>query len=325
MVVSRNVGSPGVGSINSARAGLLLAEGRRFFAAGVTRDLRFRRGALRALSAELEKRSDAALDALHSDLGKPALEAWLSELHFLRSEIKLALKGLSGWAKARRVRNPFYFLPARSEVRREPFGVALVASPWNYPLQLALSPIISAIAAGNCVVLKPSELAPASSAFLSELVAAVFEPGHVAVVEGGAETGAALLEQPFDLFFYTGGEKVGRLYAQAAARHLAPAILELGGKCPCIVDSEADLDLAVGRIVANKYFNAGQTCVAPDFVLVPSALRRDFVAKAVAEMERLYGAPGRPDMATIVNAAHYARLHSLFGEGAIRDGDQEKQ
>ena len=323
MVVDENVGSSEFGSKFASGASRVVGEQRRFFDAGSTRKLGFRSDSLRALAAELEKRTDASLAALAADLGKPALEGWLSELHFLRLEIKLALRGLSGWAKPQRVRNPFYFLPARSEIRREPFGVVLIASPWNYPLQLALSPLISAVAAGNCAVLKPSELAPASSAFLAEIVAAVFDPGHVAVVEGDAETGAVLLDHPFDLFFYTGGEKVGRLYAEAAARNLAPAVLELGGKCPCVVDSEVDLDRTVERIVANKFFNAGQTCVAPDFVLVPASRRDEFVAKAVAETERLYGGGCKPDLARIVNRRHYERLQSLLGKGAIRIGDDD--
>ena len=185
-----------------------------YFAAGHARDLEARRGSLRRLAAALERRSEEALAALAEDLGKPALEAWLAELHFVRSEIDLAVRHLPRWAQPRRYGSPFYFLPARSEVRHEPQGRVLIAGPWNNPLLLALSPVIAAVGAGNCVTLKPSEQAPASSRFLASLLGEVFEPGHVAVVEGGAETGAALIAQPFDHYFYTGGEAVGRRYAE---------------------------------------------------------------------------------------------------------------
>ncbi len=295
-----------------------------FFASGRTRSLRFRRESLRALAAELGRRTDEALDALASDLGKPALEAWLAEVHFVRAEIGHCTRRLKRWAKPRRAGNPLYFLPARSEVRREPFGLVLTVSPWNYPLQLALSPLAGAVAAGNCVTLKPSELAPATSGFLANLVAEVFDPGHVTVFQGGPEVGAALMEQPFDFFFFTGGERTGRLYAAAAARHLAPATLELGGKCPCVVDAGVDLDLAVERIVAAKFFNAGQTCVAPDFALVPSGMHDDFVERAAAEIERRYGSSPSPDLARIVNGRHYARLLALIPPDAIRVGEDDQ-
>jgi aldehyde dehydrogenase (NAD+) len=297
---------------------------RAFFESGRTRPLTFRRDTLRALAAELERRTGDALEALAADLGKPALEAWLAEIHFTRAEIRHFTKKLRQWAKPRRCRNPFYFLPARSEIRREPFGRVLVAGPWNYPLQLALGPLVAAVGAGNCVTLKPSELAPATSRFLAELVAAVFDPGHVSVVEGGAEIGASLLEEPFDFLFYTGGEQVGRIYAEAGARQLIPVTLELGGKCPCVVDRTVDLDLVVERVVTAKFFNAGQTCVAPDFVLVPSSLHDSFLEKAAAEVEVCYGASTSPDLARIVNERHYDRLQSLIPPHAIKIGNDDR-
>ncbi|NNC88887.1 MAG: aldehyde dehydrogenase family protein [Akkermansiaceae bacterium] len=295
-----------------------------FFSSGTPVPISYRRERLAILREELSRRSGEALAALASDLGKPALEAWLPEIYYVQSEIALIEKRLARWAKPRRVRNPFYFLPARSEIRQEPLGRVLIAAPWNYPLQLSLSPLIAAVAAGNCVVLKPSELAPATSRFLSGLIAAVFEPGHVAVVEGGAEAGAALLEHPFDHFFYTGGEAVGRLYFEAAARHLAPVTLELGGKCPCVIDSGVDLEEVVARVVAGKFFNAGQTCVAPDFVLVPASLHDDFVARTRAELHAAFGDSPSPDLARIVDDRHYQRLLDLLPPDAVRIGADDR-
>lgn len=296
---------------------------REFFASGATRSLTFRLDCLARLEGVVVRETDAILGALSADLGKPGLEAWLAEIHFVLSEIRLFRKRLRRWSKARRVASPFFILPARSEVRREPFGAILVAAPWNYPFQLSLSPLLAAVAGGNTVVLKPSELAPATAAILSRILGEVFEPGHVAVVTGGPAAGSALLEQPFDFYFYTGSERVGRLYAQAAAHHLAPCVLELGGKCPCLLSADVDLDLAASRIVSAKWFNAGQTCIAPDFVLVPEMLREAFVGKLRALLERCYGTGTPRDLAAIVNAAHYDRLLGLLHGEIVQIGEDD--
>ena len=293
---------------------------REFFETGESQDLTLRRECLARLSEELQKHTDAALEALHADLGKPALEAWLAEIHFLRCELRHCLKNLKRWQKPRRVANPFYFFPARSEIRRQAFGRVLITSPWNYPLQLSLSPLICAIASGNCVILKPSECAPATSAFLSDLIASIFDPGHVTVIQGGAATGEALLDLPFEFFCYTGGESVGRLYADAAARHLSPVLLELGGKCPCLIDHDVDLEKAAQRIIAGKFFNAGQTCIAPDFVVLPSELHDDFLQLCEEEIKRFYGMTSDRDLAKIVNQRHYQRLQNLISSDAISIG-----
>lgn len=296
---------------------------RKFLDSGAARPLDFRLAALARLKAAIHRRTDDLLAALAADLGKPGLEAWLAEVHFVTSEIRLFRKRLRGWARPRRTGNPFYVLPARSEVRREPHGVVLVSAPWNYPVQLSLSPLVAAVAGGNAVVLKPSELAPATAALLAEILGEVFEPGHVTVVSGGPETGSALLREPFDLFFHTGSERVGRLHAEAAARHLAPVVLELGGKCPCVLTDDIDLDLAVPRIVSAKWFNAGQTCVAPDFVLVPESIRESFVAKTRTILENVYGT-GRPrDLAAIVNETHLARILSLCQGEVVVVGEDD--
>lgn len=301
----------------------LVARQRAFFDSGATRPLRFRLDALGRLETVIQRDTDRILDALAADLGKPPLEAFLAEVHFVISEIRLFRRKLRRWAKPRRVGHPYYLLPARSEIRREPYGVALVVAPWNYPLQLSLSPLVAAVAAGNTVVLKPSEFAPATADYLAGLVAEVFGPAHVSVVAGDAGVGGRLLGLPFDFWFYTGSERVGRLYASAAAERLAPAVLELGGKCPCVVAEDADLSLVVPRIVEAKFFNAGQTCVAPDFVAVAESRRSELVDGLREQLARCYGTGTPTDLARIVNRRHYDRLLGLVSGDAVRIGEDD--
>ncbi|MEM1441929.1 MAG: aldehyde dehydrogenase family protein [Verrucomicrobiota bacterium] len=303
----------------------LLEAQRAYFRHGSTKSINFRKDRLRGLERELVRRSDDLLEALASDLGKPALEAYVSEVFFSIAEVRLFVKKLSKWAKPKRVGNPFYYLPARSEVRFEPFGNTLIVAPWNYPVQLSLSPLIAAVAAGNTVLLKPSELAPASSAILAEIIKAVFNPQHVAVVEGGPEVGKELLEQSFDFWFYTGSERIGKLYAEAAAKDLSPIALELGGKCPVVVGSDAPIAQTAERIVANKFFNAGQTCIAPDFVLIPSERQGEFVEAAKSALEAAYTEGGKENLARIVNRSHYDRIHALIPEETIRVGEDDPE
>lgn len=308
---------------SSNAAGEAFSAARRHFESGLGRPLPARLAALARLELELTDSTDDLLAALATDLGKPPLEAWLAEIHFVLSEIRLFRKKLRRWQKPRRAGHPFYLLPARSEIRREAYGAVLIAAPWNYPLQLSLSPLVAAIAAGNTVVLKPSELAPATAAALRDLLGNVFPDGWVQVLTGGPGLGAALLDQPFDFFFYTGSETVGRLYAEAAARHLAPCVLELGGKCPCLVDPSADLDLVVPRLVSAKWFNAGQTCIAPDFVLVHASRHEALVEKLAAQLRSSYGPSVPRDLARIVNRRHYDRLRELDIGEVIRIGEDD--
>ncbi|MDF1824658.1 MAG: aldehyde dehydrogenase family protein [Verrucomicrobiales bacterium] len=303
----------------------LLEAQRAYFRQGSTRKVAFRKERLRGLERLLVQRSDDLLEALHADLGKPALEAYVSEVYFSLAELRLVLKKLTTWAKPKRVGNPFYYWPARSEIRNEPFGNALIVAPWNYPVQLSLSPLIAAVAAGNTVVLKPSEHAPASSAMLTEIITEAFNPQHVAVVEGGPELGKKLLEQSFNYWFYTGSEQVGRLYAEAAAKSLAPVTLELGGKCPVVIADDAPVERSVERIMTTKFFNAGQTCIAPDFVLVPSHRHEAFVKAATAFLKCAYAEEPKENMANIVNDSHYKRLQKLIPVEATRIGDDDDE
>lgn len=298
---------------------------RQFFSSGATRSVEFRLQSLELLGAELEKRRDALLDALAEDLGKPKVEAHLAEVFFLLSEIRLFLKRLKRWLRPVPVRNPFYFWPARSEIRLEPLGTSLVVSPWNYPAQLALGPAIASLAAGNAVLLKPSELVPATAAFLEVLVNSSFPPEHFHVVTGGADLGKEILKQKFDVWFYTGSESVGRLYAEAAARSLSPITLELGGKCPAIVASDADLEIAIERIALGKFFNAGQTCIAPDYALVPEELADRFTAQLHKKLKQFFPESPSPDLARIVNTAHFDRLAALLTPDAIREGESDRE
>lgn len=299
---------------------------RSYFRNGNTLPIEFRRKRLRGLERILMDRTEDLLDALESDLGKPRLEAYLSEVYFTILELRLFIRKLPRWSRPRRAGHPLFLQPSRSVIRREPYGTSLVVSPWNYPIQLALSPAIAAIAAGNTVVLKPSELAPASAKLLGEMIAEAFNPQHVAVVQGGPEIGSALLDLPFDKWFYTGNERIGRLYAEAAAKRLAPITLELGGKCPSLVLDDAPVDRSIERIVGHKFFNAGQTCIAPDFLLVPEARRAEFVEAAKERLERWYGGVERPDLSTIVNREHYDRLLDLCeGDAVIRIGEDRPE
>lgn len=292
------------------------------FRSGATRPLATRRETLRRLLAGLEAREDDLLAALDADLGKPAVEAWLAEFQFLRADLRLFLRKLPAWSRPRRAGHPFYFLPASSRIHREPFGTALVIAPWNYPLQLALSPAIAAIAGGNCVTIKPSELAPATSELLAGLVAESCDPDHVAVIRGEADLGAALLDQAYDFFFFTGGETVGRKVAAAAARHLAPCVLELGGKSPAVIDWFSDLKLAAERIASGKFLNAGQTCMAPDFVAVPEMHFEEFTGHLSHFLQRAYPGPS-PELARCPNRAHYDRVLALAGSDATVIGSDD--
>ena len=212
--------------------------------------------------------ADEILHALQQDLRKPALEAWNAEIGFIRQDVKLSLKNLRKWMRPERVATPIHLRPAKSRIVREPLGVVLIIAPWNYPVQLLLGPLVGAIAAGNCAALKPSEITAHTSGVLAKLVRRYMDPECIALFEGGVPETQALLAERFDHIFYTGNGSVAREVMAAAARHLTPVTLELGGKSPCIVDRDADLEVAARRIAWGKFMNAGQTCIAPDYVLV---------------------------------------------------------
>ena len=291
-----------------------LAELRKTFESGLTRPLDWRREELAAVKRLLDEGEDELLDAMRADMGKPAAEARLTDLAVVASEIDVMVKNLDRWARPERVSVPLVQQPARAEVVREPLGVALVISPWNYPVHLLLLPMAAAIAAGNCVVGKPSELAPATSAAVARLARRHLDTRAVAVLEGGVEETQALLEQRFDTIFYTGNGRVGRIVMEAAAKHLTPVTLELGGKSPAYVDASADIAVAARRIGWGKFLNAGQTCVAPDYVLVHEEVEQPFLDALRETVRAFYGdEPKRSDdYGRIVNDRHFDRLSGLL-------------
>jgi aldehyde dehydrogenase (NAD+) len=292
----------------------ILAKQRDFFATGATREVGFRIQQLRLLSQAVKQNEHQILQALKADLNKPAFEVFASEILMVLEEINYALKHVKSWVKPQKVATGLTQFRAANYVYTEPLGVVLIISPWNYPLQLALSPLVNAIAAGNCAIVKPSEIAPHTSQVITKIVSEQFHPGFISVVEGGIETNQALLAEKFDRIFFTGSTTVGRIVLEAAAKHLTPVTLELGGKSPCLVDLECDLNLAAKRIVWGKFFNAGQTCVAPDYLMVPKAIKAELIRRIGNAVREFYGADPQlsPDFARIINDKQFARLAELL-------------
>ncbi|MGY5765708.1 aldehyde dehydrogenase family protein [Brachybacterium sp. DNPG3] len=286
------------------------------FAAGTTRGVDARLAQLDALLHGLRAEEKSLTRALAEDLGKSRLESAITELGVLTQEIVHMRKHLRGWLKPEKLRMDALLAPASGEIWREPLGTVLVIAPWNYPLNLSLGPVIGAIAGGNTVVLKPSELAPATSAALARLVAEHLDPAWVRVVEGGVEETTALLAEPVDLVFYTGNGRVGRIVARAGAEHLTPVVLELGGKSPVVVADDADPRTAARRIVWGKFTNAGQTCVAPDYLMASPAMLDRLVPELRRAIREMYGAdPQRsPDYGRIVSARHHERLLAMIDD-----------
>lgn len=302
----------------------LVREQRAYFDSGATRDIAVRRKHLQNLYDVIKSRKNEILRALHDDFRKPAFEGYVTEVGFVLEEISHTLKHLSSWAKPKRVPVPLVAQPATAHVHSVPFGVTLVISPWNYPFQLLFAPVVGAIAAGNTVVMKPSELAPATSRLAVSLIEQIFPKELVAVVEGGITTNQHLLEQKWDYIFFTGGTEVGRIVAQAAAKNLTPTTLELGGKSPCIVDKTANLEVAARRVVWGKFVNAGQTCVAPDYLLLDKSVEQEFLAKVKTTIQNFYGANPQqsPDYARIINDRHFARLAAYLNDGEVFTGGE---
>ena len=286
---------------------------------GRTRSEEWRRGQLQALGRLLTEREDDLLAALAADLGKPPFEAWLTDLRATGREIEHAEKHLASWMRPVSQKVPLLLQPNKASVIHEPLGAVLVIAPWNYPVHLLLAPLAAALAAGNTVVCKPSEVAPATSAIMAKLLPAYLDPEAVAVVEGGVPETTALLEQRWDHILYTGNGTVGRIVAEAAAKHLTPVTLELGGKSPAIVDKDANLKLAAGRIAFAKWTNAGQTCVSVDHVLVHRDVEDELVELLAAEVRNRFGKDPRTstDFGRIVNTGHALRLSQLVDAGGF--------
>ncbi len=305
-----------------------LKEQRAFFATGATKDLAFRRQMLQKLGEVIQSNEPLIFEALHQDLGKPFTESFIAEVALLYDEVKTAIKHLPQWMKPEKVKSPLMQFPASSRIYSEPLGVVLIIGPWNYPFQLMIAPMIAALAAGNTIVLKPSELAPATSKLIAKLMRE-FDSKLVQVFEGGVEVSSSLLEQKYDHIFFTGGAAVGRVILTAAAKHLTPVTLELGGKSPCLVDRNVDIDGTARRIVWGKYFNAGQTCVAPDYVLVPEENEKALIEGIKHWTTQFFTEDPlqSPDYGRIINRRHWDRLSGLMKSGKVVMGgktDAEK-
>lgn len=305
----------------------LVTAQRAFFNTGATMELKHREEALKSLLAAITGRERELMDALRADLGKSDCEAYMTEIGMCREEIRFLLRHLQKWARPRRAATPLAQFAASSCVVPEPYGVALVISPWNYPVLLSLDPLAGAIAAGNCAVLKPSNYSPAASRVLSEIISGIFPPEFVSVVQGGRAENADLLGQRFDYIFFTGSVEVGRAVMQAAAKHLTPVSLELGGKSPVIVDETADIPLTARRLAFGKFINAGQTCVAPDHVYVHRSRMDELIAglrRAIAE----FYPKGVEDanLPRIVNGKHFDRLLDLMDDAqAVIGGESDRK
>lgn len=301
----------------------ILKQQRYFFQTQQTKDVSFRKNTLKRLQEEIVRREDAICDALYADFKKPRFETLAAETQFVLAELKHVLKKIDTWASPKRVSASWMNWPSSDFIYKEPYGAVLIIAPWNYPFQLALAPLIGAIAAGNTAVVKPSEVTPHTAAVISEIIKAVFDPAHVAVVEGGVEVSQQLLAEKWDYIFFTGSTHVGKIVYESAAKHLTPVTLELGGKNPCIVDQTANIALAAKRIVWGKFLNAGQTCIASDYILVHEKVKVALVEALKQNITKCYGenVEASPDFSRTVSEKHYNGLKEMLeGEDILFGG-----
>jgi len=309
---------------SGGEASALASALRAYFETGATKPLSWRLSQLDALEHFLMEREQDIEDALRADLSKPPTEAFTSGVGITLSELHLTRKKLASWMKPERVRTSKVAMPGRSYIYREPLGVTLIIGAWNYPMHLVVIPLIGAIAAGNCAVVKPSEIAPNMSALIARWLPKYLDSKAVQVVEGGVPETTGLLREKWDHIFYTGNATVGRVIMAAAAKHLTPVTLELGGKSPCIVDESANLDIAAKRIVYGKFVNAGQTCVAPDYVLVHEKVHDALVNRMSSAIREFYGDDPQksPDFARIINERHHERLTRMLRDADVVAGGE---
>lgn len=293
-----------------------------FFKTGQTKDVAFRKASLVRFRESIKNRENQIIDALSADFSKPAFETVATEISIVIQELNLAIKEIWKWQMPKKVRSSLLNFPSSDKVIFEPYGTTLVIAPWNYPFQLAAGPIIGAIAAGNTVVLKPSELTPKTSSLLEKIISEVFDPGHVTVVQGGIPESTELLAQRWDYIFFTGSVPVGKIVYKAAAAHLTPVTLELGGKSPCIVDETAKIQQAAKRIVWGKFVNAGQTCIAPDYILVHTSKKEELLTALDVEITNAYGTDPKtsPDFARIISEKNFDRLSEMLEDVDIFKG-----
>lgn len=298
-----------------------------FFNENGTKNYSFRLEQLKKLKTVLQENEKEILNALYSDLHKTMFEGYFAELAIVNDELDFAIKHLKKWMRPKKVPTPPAHFKSSSKIMYEPFGTVLIMSPWNYPVNLTLAPLIGAMAGGNCAIVKPSNYSPAVSAILEKIISDNFPPEYISVITGGREENGELLEQRFDYIFFTGGTTVGKLVMQAAAKHVTPITLELGGKSPCIVEKSANLKIAARRLVFGKYLNAGQTCVAPDYLLLDKTVKNEFIHELKNALSEFFPTETYLQMhfPHIVNEKHFERLMNLIsGEKIIAGGNGDK-
>lgn len=293
-----------------------------FVASGTLLNVDYRKRLLTNLKSSIEEHLDEIHNALKADLNKPLFEAFTAETMFVINEIDHTLKKLNSWVKPKKVSTPAVHQPAKCWIRPEPYGTVLIIGPWNYPFQLVISPLIGALSAGNSVILKPSELSPNVTEVIKKVVAKAFKPEEVAVVDGGPDETNALIDAKMDYILYTGSTQVGRLVYERAAKYLTPVTLELGGKSPCLIHNVNDVDMVAKRIVWGKYMNAGQTCIAPDYILIDPSLKEEFIKRFGFHVTQFYGENPKEseDYARIINERHFNRLKGYLDKARILFG-----
>lgn len=300
----------------------ILDSQKRLFRSGVTKPVSFRIKQLKLLKKLVSENEELLMAAVYDDFKKPAFETFATEIGIIKDEINFAIRKLPKWVRPQTVPSSLVNFPSKNYILKEPYGSVLIIAPWNYPVQLLLLPLVGALSAGNTAILKPSELALNTSSVIKNLIVQYFEPDLVTVIEGGIETNKHLLALDFDYIFFTGSTRVGKIVMQAAAEKLIPVTLELGGKSPCIVDESADLKITAKRIVWGKFLNAGQTCVAPDYVLVQTSVKEHLLSELRVALLDLYGNDPQksPDYPRIINASHFNRLIRLLENGTFAVG-----
>jgi aldehyde dehydrogenase (NAD+) len=298
-----------------------------FFKTHQTKPVAFRRAALIKLQEEIIRREKDIAAAVKADFGKSEFETVILEVGIVLSELRYVIRKLHSWTKPQRVLPVMVNFPSSCKVLPEPYGSVLILSPWNYPILLVFSPLIGAIAAGNTVILKPSEYTSHTSALIAEMITKVFDPGHVSVIQGDASVSARLLDEDWDYIFLTGSTKTGKLVAEAASKRLIPYTLELGGKSPCIIDESAEIDLAARRVTWGKFINCGQSCIAPDYVLVHKSVKQAFIDSCKKYIVKAYGEDAKlsPDYARIINLNNFRNLCSMTeGQKILLGGETDE-
>ena len=300
----------------------LLEQQRAFYASQQTKSLKFRVKQLKKFNQAIDKYEQKIADALKADLNKSFQEAYLTEISIVKQEISNHIKNIKRWAKPKRVPTPLHLIPSSGKIIFEPLGVSLIVAPWNYPFQLLMNPLVGSISAGNCAMLKPSPYTPNTAMVMEEMINETFNPSYISLVQGGRKTNTALFEKRFDIIFFTGSPNVGKVVMRAAAENLTPVILELGGKSPCIVDKEANIEIAAKRIAWGKTINAGQTCIAPDYVLVHSSVKEQLIKQIGKSIEKMFGSDPQKSMfyPRIVNEQAHERLTGYLKDAKIRFG-----